>query len=235
MATQITFIGHSCFQVETRGRTLLIDPFVTGNPQATVKAEDLNPDVIIVSHGHGDHIGDTVDLARRCGSLVISNHEISQWLQAQGLENLHGMHIGGGRSFDFGHVKLTIAHHGSALPDGTNGGNPAGILLTTDDGVIYHACDTGLFYDMKLIGESGVDVAILPIGDNYTMGPVDAVRAVNLLQPKTVIPCHWNTFPVIEQDAAAWAETVRESTAAVPLVLTPGESVQLVDGRCGGG
>jgi L-ascorbate metabolism protein UlaG (beta-lactamase superfamily) len=227
MTTILTFLGHSGFQIETAGKTILIDPFITGNPQAIVTADDLKPDVIIVSHGHDDHIGDTVAIAKRCGALVISNHEISQWLQTQGLEHLHDMHIGGSRKFDFGTVKLTIAHHGSVLPDGTYGGNPAGIILKTVDGNIYHACDTGLFYDMKLIGEDDVNVAILPIGDNYTMGPKDAIRAVKLLEPQTVIPCHWNTFPVIEQDAQAWADDVSDSTSANPVVLQPGEKFVL--------
>lgn len=227
MTTQLTFLGHSCFQIETAGKTILVDPFLTENPTAAVAANEVNPDVIIVSHGHGDHVGDTVEIARRCGSLVITNHEIGLWLKQRGLEHVHDMHIGGSHSFDFGVVKLTIAHHGSVLPDGSNGGNPAGILLKTADGTIYHAADTGLFYDMKLIGEEGIKVAILPIGDNYTMGPDDSVRAVRLLEPEVVIPCHWNTFPLIAQDANQWAASVSEQTAARPVVLDPGQQYTL--------
>lgn len=227
MTTRITFIGHSCFRIDTAGTSILIDPFISGNPVASVSLEELNPDVIIVSHGHGDHVGDTVALARRCKSLVISNHEISLWLKKQGLTNLHDMHLGGSHRFDFGTVKLTVAHHGSILPDGSYGGNPAGILLKTADGNIYHAADTALFSDMKLIGEEGLKVAIVPIGDNYTMGPEDAVKAVGFLQPEIAIPCHWNTFPLIEQNAAEWALMVERETSARAVVLEPGQELVL--------
>jgi L-ascorbate metabolism protein UlaG (beta-lactamase superfamily) len=227
MATKVTFLGHGSFEIQTAGKTIIIDPFFTGNPQATVQAADVSPDVIIVSHGHGDHVGDAVEIAKRTGCLVISNFEIVSWLETKGLTNLHPLHIGGGRNFDFGRVKLTIAHHGSSLPDGSNGGSPAGILLTTADGTIYHACDTGLFYDMKLIGEEGIDLAILPIGDNFTMGPDDALRAVKLIEPKRVIPDHFDTFPPIEQDPTAWAARVAAETNTEPVVLAPGEFITL--------
>ncbi len=227
MTTKLTFLGHSAFQIQTRNSTILIDPFLTGNPTASTTADEISADVIIVSHGHGDHVGDTISVAKRTGALVIANHEIVTWLQKQGLTNTHDMHIGGSHRFDFGTVKLTIAHHGSMLPDGSYGGNPAGILLKTDDGTIYHAADTGLFYDMQLIGDEGVRVAILPIGDNYTMGPEDAVRATKLLRPEIVIPAHFNTFPVIEQDAEAWAELTRQQTSAKPAILQPGESLEI--------
>ena len=158
---------------------------------------------------------------------MIANFEITQWLGNQGITNVHPQHIGGSRQHDFGTVKLTIAHHGSMLPDGANGGNPCGVLLKLTDGTIYHAADTGLFYDMKLIGEEGVDLAIVPIGDNFTMGPDDALRAVKLIEPKRVIPDHYNTWPLIEQDADAWAERVKAETSAEPAVLAPGESCDL--------
>ena len=137
------------------------------------------------------------------------------------------MHIVGSHAFDFGIVKLTIAHHGSMLPDGANGGNPSGVILKLSDGTIYHACDTGLFYDMKLIGEEGIDLAILPIGDNYTMGPDDALRAVKLIEPKRVIPDHYDTWEPIAQDAAAWAARVNAETKAKPVILKPGEKCAL--------
>ncbi len=227
MSTTIKFIGHSSFEIQTAEKSILIDPFITGNPQATVSADSLNPDVIIISHGHADHVGDVVDIARRTGALTIANFEIAEWLGKQGVENVHPLHIGGGHDFDFGRIQLTIAHHGSALPDGSYGGNPAGILLTLADGTIYHAADTGLFYDMKLIGEAGIDVAILPIGDNFTMGPADSIRAIGLLEPKRVIPCHYNSWPIIEQDAQAWATDVAKQGVAEPVVLLPGESCSL--------
>jgi L-ascorbate metabolism protein UlaG (beta-lactamase superfamily) len=224
---ELTYHSHACFSITVDGTHLLIDPFLTGNALADVSADEVRADYILVSHGHSDHVGDTVDIARRTGAMTISNFEIQNWLQAQGVENTHPLHIGGGRHFPFGRVKLTIAHHGSALPDGTYGGNPAGFLLTLGGNKIYHACDTGLFYDMKLIGEEGLDVAILPIGDNFTMGPEDALRAVNLLDPKVVIPIHYNTFEVIEQDPQVFASRVEAESMAKCVVLQPGESYRL--------
>ncbi len=227
MATKITWLGHSSFQIETNGKTILLDPFLTGNPSASVSADAVEADAIIVSHGHGDHVGDTVEIAKRTKALVVANFEIIEWMGKQGIENVHPQHIGGSYQHEFGTVKLTIAHHGSMLPDGSNGGSPCGILLKLDEGTIYFAADTGLFYDMKLIGEEGVDLAILPIGDNFTMGPEDAVRATKLIEPKRVIPMHYNTWPLIEQDAAAWAHQVRSQTTAEPVVLEPGGSCEL--------
>jgi L-ascorbate metabolism protein UlaG (beta-lactamase superfamily) len=227
MATTVTFLGHGTFLVETNGTRVLIDPFLTGNPAASTTADDVPADVIILSHGHGDHVGDAIDVANRTGALVIANHEIVEWLTGQGLTNTHAQHIGGQHAFEWGTLKLTIAHHGSMLPDGANGGNPCGLLLKLADGNIYHAADTGLFLDMKLIGEEGIDLAILPIGDNFTMGPDDALRAVKLIEPKRVIPDHYNTWPLIAQDAGAWAERVRAETSAEALVLESGESCEL--------
>lgn len=227
MPTSLTYLSHSTFQLETGGKTILIDPFFTGNPTATQSAADVSADVILITHGHGDHIGDAVDIAKRTGALVVANYEIVTWLGKQGVENTHPMHIGGSHVFDFGTVKLTIAHHGSELPDGSSGGNPAGIIVSTAEGNIYFAGDTGLFLDMKLIGEEGLAAAVLPIGDNFTMGPKDAVRATQFLNPKIVVPCHYNTWPLIEQDAEAWAEQVSGQTDATPKVLAPGESLAL--------
>lgn len=226
--TTVQWLGHSVLLVETAGKKILIDPFLTGNPVAPVKADDLNPDFLIISHGHGDHVGDAVEIAKRTGAQVIANYEIAGWFQAQGIENAHGMQHGGGFNFPFGRVKLTLAFHGSQLPDGKDGGNPCGILLYTQDGKkIYNAADTGLFGDMKLIGEEGIDLAFLPIGDNFTMGPDDALRAVKFIQPKKVVPIHYNTFPLIEQDAHAWAKRVKEETGVETVVLNPGENVSV--------
>lgn len=227
MSVELVYHGHACFSIVTEGTHLLIDPFLSGNDLADVSAEEVQADYILVSHGHGDHIGDTVTIARRTGAMTISNYEICTWLVAQGVEKAHPLHIGGGYHFPFGRVKLTMAVHGSALPDGTYGGNPAGFLLTLGGKKIYHACDTGLFYDMKLIGEEGLDVAILPIGDNFTMGPEDALRAVKLLEPKVVIPIHYDTFEVIKQDPHAFAARVEADTPARCVVLKPGETFLL--------
>ena len=224
MTTRVQWLGHSCLLFESNGLHVLVDPFLTGNPAAAARAETVPADFILVSHGHGDHVGDTLAIARRTGATVVSNYEISEWLQKQGLKKVHGQQHGGGHGFPFGRVKLTLALHGSVLPDGSNGGNPCGFLITFTDGKkVYDAADTGLFGDMKLIGEEGVDLAILPIGDNYTMGPEDAVRTVKLLQPRRVLPIHYNTWELIHQDANAWANRVRQETQAQVVVLKPGE------------
>lgn len=224
MAIQVRFLGHSCFEIVSAGKRLLIDPFLTGNGLAAVSADDVQPDVILLTHGHGDHVGDVVAIAQRTGALVVCNYEIEIWLNKQGVKNTHSMHIGGAYKFDFGTVKLTLAHHGSMLPDGSNGGNPAGILLKLPEGVIYHAGDTALFSDMKLLAEASIDLAILPIGDNYTMGIEDSIRAIDFLQAPNVMPCHYNTFPAIEQDVTIWEDLVRRKTEAEPILLAPGES-----------
>jgi L-ascorbate metabolism protein UlaG (beta-lactamase superfamily) len=227
MSVNVTWLSHACFTIKTGKATLLTDPFISGNPLAPVKADEVEADVILVSHGHGDHVGDAVAIAERTGATVISNFEIQNWMVAQGVKNVHPLHIGGGFDFDWGRVKLTIAHHGSSLPDGSYGGNPCGFLLELEGRKIYHACDTGLFYDMKLIGEAGIDLAILPIGDNFTMGPADALRAVKLIEPKQVVPIHYNTFDIIKQDPDAWAALVEKETDTRVRVLAPGESLKL--------
>jgi L-ascorbate metabolism protein UlaG (beta-lactamase superfamily) len=227
MSIKVRWLGHSCLFLETDGRKVLIDPFLTGNPRSAIAAAEATADLILISHGHGDHVGDAVEIAKRTGATVLSNYEISNWLQQKprGLTKVHGLQHGGGYTFEDGlRVKLTLAFHGSALPDGSNGGNPCGFLITCPDGVkIYDAADTGLFGDMALIGEEGIDVALLPIGDYYTMGPDDALRAVKMLKPRYVIPIHYGTFPPIVQDAEAWAARVRSETSTVPVVLQPGD------------
>jgi L-ascorbate metabolism protein UlaG (beta-lactamase superfamily) len=228
MATRVTWLGHATLLVETGGSRILIDPFFDGNPACPLKPEQAQADFILVTHGHGDHLGDAIPIAQRTGATVVANYEIYEWLSKKGLKNVHGMQHGGGWDFPFGRVKMTLAFHGSMLPDGSYGGNPAGFLITTKDGKkIYDAADTGLFGDMRLIGEEGIDLAILPIGDNYTMGPDDALRAVKLLTPKMVVPIHYNTWPPINQDANAWAARVQAETKAKAVVLKPGGSVEV--------
>ena len=227
MTVKVTWYSHACFLIETNGTKLLTDPFLTGNPLAAVRADTVEADYILVSHGHSDHVGDSVAIAKRTGATVISNFEIQNWFVGQEVESVHPQHIGGGYDYPWGRVKLTIAHHGSALPDGTYGGNPTGFLFYVQGRKIYHACDTGLFYDMKLIGDEGVDLAILPIGDNFTMGPDDALRAVKLIDPVQVVPIHYNTFDVIKQDPHAWARRVESETLAKVVIMEPGDSLEL--------
>jgi L-ascorbate metabolism protein UlaG (beta-lactamase superfamily) len=228
MTTKITWYGHATIGLEINNLHVLVDPYFTGNSSASTTAAAVKADFILVTHGHGDHVGDTLEIAKRTGALVISNAEISRWLRDKGLKNVHGQHIGGGHQHPFGYLKLTIALHGSGLPDGSYGGLAAGLLLTTPDGrKIYLAGDTGLFGDMALIGEEGVDLAMLPIGDNYTMGPADALRAVKLLRPGHVIPIHYNTFGLIQQDPLAWKLQVEKETPAAVHVLQPGETFGL--------
>jgi L-ascorbate metabolism protein UlaG (beta-lactamase superfamily) len=227
MATRVRWLGHATLLIETGGKQILIDPFFTGNPAAPIKAAEAPADFILVSHGHGDHVGDAIAIAKRTGATVVANYEISEWLAKQNV-TAHGMQHGGSFTFPFGRVKLTLAFHGSMLPDGSNGGNPCGFLIYCNDGKkIYDAADTGLFGDMKLIGEEGIDLAILPIGDNYTMGPDDALRAVKLIQPRKVFPIHYNTWPLLNQDANAWAARVKQETKAEAVVVKPGEWVEV--------
>jgi len=223
----ITYYGHAAFLMKANDTKILIDPFFKGNPLSPVGPDDVEADYILVTHGHGDHIGDTVEIAGRTGALAISNAEICDWLRKKGVRT-HALHIGGGYTFPFGYVKMTQATHGSSLPDGSYGGNPGGFLLNMNDGShTYFAGDTGLFGDMRLIGEEGLDAAAIPIGDNYTMGPKDALKAVQFLRPKVVIPIHYNTFDVIRQDAEAWKVRVEAETDANVLVMQPGESVSI--------
>ncbi|HLE50868.1 MAG TPA: metal-dependent hydrolase [Anaerolineales bacterium] len=227
MSLKLTWFGHAALGLETDGYNILVDPFLSGNPVASASPEQVKADYILVSHGHDDHVGDTLPIAKRTGATVISNNEIAIWLKKQGVKT-HGQHLGGGFKHPFGYLKLTLAIHGSCLPDGSDGGNPAGFLLTTNAGKkVYMACDTGLFGDMRLIGEEGLDLAVLPIGDNYTMGPDDALRAVKLLQPKVVIPIHFNTWELIAQDPHAWAQRVEKETSARVHILEPGESTKI--------
>jgi L-ascorbate metabolism protein UlaG (beta-lactamase superfamily) len=225
MSVTITWYGHASLGLETGGYNILVDPYFTDNPSASISADQAQADFILLSHGHGDHFGDVVGIARRTGAMVISNHELATYLGNKGLKT-HGQHLGGGHTHPFGYLKLTLALHGSGLPDGTCGGNPVGFLITTSEGKkIYLACDTGLFGDMRLIGEEGIDLAAIPIGDNFTMGPDDALRAVKLIQPKHVIPVHYNTWELIAQDPNAWAKRVEAETSTKVHVLKPGGSL----------
>ncbi|HHY56826.1 MAG TPA: metal-dependent hydrolase [Chloroflexi bacterium] len=227
MALTITWYGHSSFGIDADGVKLVVDPFLKpNNPVALVGADQVAADFILLTHGHGDHVADAVPLAKRTGAQVICNFEIANWLGAHGVANTAGMNTGGAGVFPFGRVKLTIAHHSSSLPDGAYAGNPYGFLINFNDGHdLYIAGDTALTYDMKLIGDvGGVDVAILPIGDFFTMGPSDAVIAAQWVKAKHVIPCHYNTFPPIAVDAAAFARSLAREAGIDCTILAVGES-----------
>lgn len=211
---KISYHGHSIVKIQTGDKTILIDPFITGNGLTDLKVEEEKPNVILLTHGHNDHVGDTVALAKASDALVVAPNELAVYLGLQGL-NTHGMNIGGAKEFDFGTVKFTKAFHSSSYQTEDNDfiytGMPAGILLTIENTTIYHAGDTSLFGDMKMIGERHpIDIAFLPIGDNFTMGPDDAAYAVELLNPKLTIPVHYNTFPPIEQDPNEFKKLVKQ-------------------------
>ena len=228
MTTEMTWLGHGSWAIETGGHTILLDPFLNDSPTSPVKADDVRADYILVSHGHFDHVADVASIANRTGATVVAAYEVSAWFESQhGVKNTVGMNLGGGIDLPFGRVTMTVAHHSSQLPDGSYGGNPAGFLLKLADGTVYFACDTALFSDMQLIGRAGIDLAVLPIGDLFTMGPADSIEAIKLIHPRRVAPAHYNTWPPIEQNAATWADSVRANTEAEPVVLDPGDKFTL--------
>lgn len=228
---KLTFLGHSGFRFETAHADILADPFLSGNPVAVTAAASLNPDFIILTHAHSDHTGDAPQIAKRTGATIVSAVEICAHYEKQGLE-VDGMNVGGPVAFPFGKLTFTQAWHSSSFPDGSYGGLAMGFVLEADGQRIYHAGDTALFSDMKLIGSAGpgaaaLDLALLPIGSRFTMDPVAALEAVKLLKPKRVVPIHYNTFPAIEQDAAAFKAAVERETDSECVLLEPGQALVL--------
>ncbi len=226
---KVTFLGHAGFLIEGSVK-IAIDPFLTGNPIAKNKAEDIKADLILVSHGHGDHLGDTVSIAKQSGGTVVSVFELATYCARNGAQS-HGMHIGGSHTFDGVKIKLTPAWHGAGFDSGDGPmeylGNPCGFIISMDGKTIYHSGDTGLFGDMELIGRlHQIDLALLPIGDNFTMGPDDALEAVKMLKPKLVVPMHYNTWPLIEQDPQKFKSEVETAIGIKVAVIAPGENME---------
>lgn len=219
---KVSFIGHACFMIEDGNFTIIIDPYINDNPLSKVKAEDLNPTHILVSHAHGDHLGDAVEMAKRTRAKVYTTNELGGKLREEDVETVSG-HIGGKVKTEFGSIKYFQAFHGSGLP----GGFACGFIIEIGGKRIYHAGDTGLMLDMNLLRDENIDLALLPIGDFYTMGPEDALKAVKMIEPRHVIPMHYNTFPPIKQDPEIFAKSVREGTDTIPMVLDPGEVFEL--------
>ncbi len=228
--TTLTYLGHSAFLLEADGTSVAIDPFLTGNPRASHTADEIAPGTILLTHAHQDHLGDTVPIAKRTGAKVIANAEIGYWLESQGVEGATPANHGGTVAFDGGTVKFVPAWHTSSYRHGEEliaAGVPSGLVVRFGGNTIYFAGDTCLFSDMKLIGEEGLDVAILPIGDHFTMGLKDAARAAGWLGAKTVIPCHFNTFPPIEQDPNEFKRLVEQHPNMTCVVLDPGAALDL--------
>jgi L-ascorbate metabolism protein UlaG (beta-lactamase superfamily) len=228
---KLTYIGHSAFLLEDgEGNVVAIDPFITDNPAATIKAEDVRPNTILLTHAHNDHVGDAMDLAKAHKATLICTVELGNWMEMQGIEGVIGVNHGGTIAFSGGTAKVFPAWHSSSYWDGEKQvahGIPAGLVVRFGGRTFYFAGDTALFSDMRLVGDEGIDVAILPIGDHFTMGPADAARAAEFVGAKTVIPCHYNTFPPIRQDPEVFRSHVaRRAPDATVVVLAPGESFE---------
>lgn len=200
---KLTYYGHSCFEVVTGGKSILFDPFIRPNELAShIDVEQIDPDYILITHGHADHVADVEEIAKRSGALLVSNFEIINWFASKGVENGHPMNHGGSKKFDFGTVKYVNAVHSSSMPDGSYGGNPGGFVLETDEGNLYHAGDTAIMADMQFIGEdTKIDIALLPIGDNFTMGIEDAIKSAKLIKCDRIVGMHYDTFPPIALNA----------------------------------
>ena len=223
----IRYLGHSGVTIDDDKSRTAIDPFLTGNPKTPVRASEVAVDQIVLTHAHGDHLGDTVEIARRSAATVYTNFETGNWLGKHGLEKVHAMNTGASRRFAWARLSWTPAWHSNSLPDGSYAGLAHGVILELDGKRIYHAGDTALFGDMALIGEEPIDLAFLPIGDYYTMGPRDAERAIGLLKPRVVVPIHYNTFEPIVQDATRFKRAVEERTKTLVRVLAPGDTFQI--------
>jgi L-ascorbate metabolism protein UlaG (beta-lactamase superfamily) len=220
---EVRFLGHACFELSDGDTRVVVDPFLSGNPKAAIAADDLEPSAILLTHGHADHFGDTVSIAKRAGAPVVAIVEIANELQEEGVEAMDP-NLGGSVKFDWGWVRLVPAWHTSTTPKGTVN-TPAGLVISIGERIVYHLGDTCLFSDLELVGKRApIDIALMCIGGHYTMDRTDAVEAARLVGAKTVIPCHYNTFPPIETDADAFKSDVESATGSSVVVLEPGET-----------
>ncbi len=223
---KVTYYGHSAFKLCDGINSLIIDPFLSNNPVSPVKPEDVKVKHIILTHAHGDHIGDAFKIAKQNDATIIAVFELANYFAAKGVKT-HGMHIGGGFNFPFGRAKFTIAHHGSSTADGQYMGAPAGVIVTMGGKNVYHCGDTALFYDMKLIGEmTPIDIMLVPIGDNFTMGIDDAAKAVELANPKIAVPIHYNTFDVIKTDPSLFGKKL-DRIGKNYIIMNYGETIEI--------
>ena len=231
MSATLKYHGHACFSMAADGRRAIMDPFFTGNPMAVESAEEIVCDAVLVSHAHSDHLGDGIEIARSNGAVLVATYELALYCQRQGVENVYPMHIGGGHQFDFGHVKLTVAHHSSALvtdEDIVGLSNSCGFLVTMGERLLYYPGDTALCADIELLGRlHELDAVVLPIGDTFTMGMDDAAIAARMLGAGLTVPMHYNTFPRIQADEVDFARRVEEHTRSKPVLLRPGERFEL--------
>lgn len=234
MTLSFTWLGHSTFLFESDGHRLIIDPFLTNNPLIETKPDEIDVELILLTHAHGDHTGftdegpagDTLAIAERTGAVIVCNFEMGNWFLSQGVpqEQVFQGNPGGTMRGEWVDVKFTQAFHSSSFGDGSYGGQPNGMIIRAGGFTLYHAGDTSLFGDMALIGEEGLDAAIVPIGDTYTMGVDDSIKAAKLLKAKHVVPCHYNTWPPLVQDVSAWADRINRETSSQPIVIDPGNT-----------
>lgn len=232
MKIGLRWFGHSTWMVDACGSRILIDPFLDDNPSSPFKSLDVSPDFILISHGHFDHLADAAPIANRLKCPVYCNYEIAQWLSRKyGVSNVVGMNIGGTAKMSFGDLQMVAAVHSSGLPDGEYGGIASGFVLrfrqANEKHHLYYTGDTAVFSDMAYHARHGVDTLILPIGDLFTMGPEESIEAIQLVKPKSVVPCHYNTWPPIAQDVQAWATQVRSNTTSIPIIMNPGEQIEI--------